>query len=52
MIVALDRQFISNSGQKVLPTLAMNRPKTPPRAKPIPPDITVLTGHDSIAACI
>lgn len=30
----------------------MNRPKAPPRAKPIPPDITVFAGQLSIAACI
>lgn len=33
-------------------TLAMNKPKAPPSAKPIPPEMIVLTGHDSIAACI
>jgi hypothetical protein len=33
-------------------TLAMNKPKAPPSAKPIVPEMAVLTGQDSIAACI
>ena len=33
-------------------TLDMNRPNAPPRAKPIPPAITVFAGQLSIAACI
>jgi len=31
---------------------AMNRPNTPPSAKPAPPERTVLNGHDSIEDCI
>jgi len=31
---------------------AMNRPKTPPRAKPAPPERTVLAGQDSMPICI
>lgn len=30
----------------------MKRPKTPPRPKPIVPEMTVFTGHDSMPACI
>jgi hypothetical protein len=30
----------------------MNRPKTPPRAKPAPPERTVLAGQDSMPICI
>jgi hypothetical protein len=30
----------------------MKRPKTPPRPKPMTPDMASLPGHDSIEACI
>lgn len=33
-------------------TLDINSPKAPPRANPMPPDITVLNGQLSIAPCI
>jgi len=33
-------------------TLAMKRPNTAPRPNPIPPEITVLTGQDSMPAWI
>ena len=33
-------------------TLDMNNPNRPPRANPIPPEITVFAGQLSIAICI
>lgn len=37
-------------GERV--TLAMKRPNTAPRPNPIPPEITVLKGQDSMPAWI
>ena len=52
MLVALRSLLLVGEERRGRLTLAMNNPKTPPRPKPIVPEITVLIGQDSMAACI
>jgi hypothetical protein len=47
----LDMDFAHRSFSRQL-TLAIKRPKAPPRPKPMVPEMTVLIGQDSIPRCI